>query len=592
MSSIQLVSCPQCGATLLGDSPLCHRCHHVLNTQVEELTRRDELPTDAAVREDLETCPKCGETYRKGLVRCWSCGTFTRDEIASAYERRLQGRTESDGGFHELPVLRVQSSVNDEAADSAQNAPFSEMAQSGSQGGYDLDFEETPEESFAGDDDFELGEDVQLGAFVQEEESESYSLAPIEPPVRPQAALPPVAEDAPIPLMEPPVRAVAPLPEPEPEPDAEGDELLKIARQQEKDSKKAKESLHKKLGGFIVYCPQGCRIRVQDRHRGKTGRCPKCHALFLVPLAQKKTGEPTKTATTSPADAATTGAGQAAGKFTRWQLDLRLHTVQPQKLKLKPDSLLNEFQAVDAGFAADELLLVTLAAGGGMFGSAAKKKDAVRTAVQEHLRSKPTLEGLPGAAKLSFSRDSVGQFALAQPSPLDSDSLFGQIPVFGNGRIAVKLPKQGDAQTLQYLSFSLTEFRQFADNLREIFGIEGFGTRTEIPLTDEFQTAPCVVSSEPVRGLLGLPYYEKDPAIKLDVSGWRCGVCNAVVSEAARDKAKLGGAKGKAIAKAKCPKCSQKMGSNPWYQRASEPAPAAAATAAADPATDAPAAVE
>lgn len=548
-----------------------------MNPQAGELTQARPLPTDDAVKEDLDVCPKCGETYRKGLVRCWNCGEFTRHEIGAAYHERIRGRSESDDRYRELPVLRVQSSADDKTSATGPQAEHM-TASTNVGGGYDLEVEETS----AADDDFELGGDVQLSEAASTDEGYGYALAAVEePPLAPIAAIEPPLPSA----VEPPLPTAAEPPLPKAaEPPRESDELLEIARQHEKEVVKAKRELQKRLGGFVVYCPQGCRVRVQERHRGRTGRCPKCHSLFFVPLAKKEAA-----AAAEPAAAeAAPGAPLAAGKFSRWQFDLRLHSLQPQKLKLKPDSLLNDFQAVDVGFADDELLLVTLAAGGGLFG-AGKKKDAVRAAVMEHLRTKPTLEGLPGAAKLSLPRTAVGQLSLAQPSPPESDSMFGQIPVFGAGRIAVKLPKQGDSQTLQYLSFNLSEFRQFSTNLRELYGVEDFGGRTEIPLADEFQTANCAVSNEPVRGLQGLIYYEKDPSLKLEVSGWQCGVCKAVISEAARDKSKLGGAKGKGIAKAKCPKCSQKMGSNPWYQIAVEPAPAAAVPAATE-ATEEPAA--
>lgn len=542
-----------------------------MNPKAGELTQERPLPTDDAVREDLEVCPNCGETYRKGLVRCWNCGTFTRDEIGAAYQERVRGRVEADGSFRELPVLRVQSSEDDKTSATGPQADHM-VASTALGGGYDLDFEETS----AADDDFELGSDVELSEATGGEEG--YTLAAVEEPT--VSVTPPMAVfEPPLPAaVEPPLPAAAdpPLPGPGESP-READELLEIARQQQRDVAKARKELQKRLGGFVVYCPQGCRVRVQERHRGRTGRCPKCHSIFFVPLAQKDAVD--VAATPAATDAAAADTPVAAGKFTRWQLDLRLHTVQPQKLKLKPDSLLNDFQAVDAGFADDELLLVTLASGGGMFGGG-KKKDVVRAAVLEHLKTKPTLEGLPGAAKVALSRDAVGQINLSQPAPPETDSMFGQIPVFGVGRIAVKLPRQGDSPTMQFLSFNLSEFRQFSTNLRELYGIEDFGGHTEIPLAEEFQTAVCAISNEPVQGLLGLPYYEKDPALKLEVSGWQCGVCKAVVSEAARDKAKLGGAKGKGIAKAKCPKCSQKMGSNPWYKIAVTPAPEAAAAAA------------
>ena len=35
--------------------------------------------------------------------------------------------------------------------------------------------------------------------------------------------------------------------------------------------------------GFRVYCPNGHCIEVQERHRGRTGRCPRCREVYFVP---------------------------------------------------------------------------------------------------------------------------------------------------------------------------------------------------------------------------------------------------------------------------------------------------------------------
>ena len=68
----------------------------------------------------------------------------------------------------------------------------------------------------------------------------------------------------------------------------------------------------------------------------------------------------------------------AASRFKKWLDEIRLHTVDPQKLRIKADSLLNEAQAVDLGFSAEDLLVATLIAG--KFGANVKKTPAVRTA--------------------------------------------------------------------------------------------------------------------------------------------------------------------------------------------------------------------
>src|SRR5690606_9332506 len=60
-------------------------------------------------------------------------------------------------------------------------------------------------------------------------------------------------------------------------------------------------------------------------------------------------------------------------------------------------------------------------------------------------------------------------------------------------------------------------------------------------------------------------YYEADPELETVLVGDRCEACGIAVSEEGRQKEKLGGKGGKGIAKAKCPKCEQKMGNVPLY---------------------------
>jgi len=157
---------------------------------------------------------------------------------------------------------------------------------------------------------------------------------------------------------------------------------------------------------------------------------------------------------------------------------------------------------------------------------------------------------------------------VVQPAPLDTESLFGNISVFGTGRIAVRLPKSAEDKHTQYLSFTLSEFRALAQALQAVCGLEGLGANTEIPLTDHYETYKCHYSEAPVRDLASIDYYRKDPTFKLEIGGWKCSGCGLIVSEDARKKEKLGGLNGKGLAKAKCPKCTQKFGSNALVQLA------------------------
>ena len=50
-------------------------------------------------------------------------------------------------------------------------------------------------------------------------------------------------------------------------------ELLKTAVDEEQDIQRVRKTIRDK-DSFIIFCPQGCRIRVKDRHRGKNRKMP------------------------------------------------------------------------------------------------------------------------------------------------------------------------------------------------------------------------------------------------------------------------------------------------------------------------------
>ena len=592
--AIQIINCPSCDTFLLDDTAECPECGHVVNADRAAKTQRQSLPTDAAVDGDMEACPKCGETCRQGLVRCWSCGTFLRSDIEASYLRRKESAPIETVQTFDMEVIEESSVTESDSIRRRHLAtPESLLAAA------PLAFEED-----SGDDDFELSDDVQMS----EVDDDAFDLAETvhlraegdetegasEPIFRLQGAtefstspivsrVTDAADDGDmetIPLMSAsattedhqadedfasigPTAAVAAAPKATPE-----DELLKIVADEEAEIAQQRKAATTK-DTFIVYCPQGHRIRVREKFRGKAGKCPKCESSFVVPVkpkpnAKKKTDSEMATVTAGDA-----GAAPISGRYARWLTDVRLHTVVPEKLKLKADSLLNDFQSVDLGISADDLLLVTLVASAGMFGSNLKKKPAIRTAMVEHL-AKPdaSIDGLTVATKRQFAKETFAQLAVVQPVPLDTESLFGNIAVFGAGRIAVRLPKSAEDKHAQYLSFSLSEFRVFAQALQAVTSLEGLGANTGIPLTDHYETFKCHYSEASVRDLASVEYYRKDPTFKLEIGGWKCSGCGLIVSEDARKKEKLGGLNGKGLAKAKCPKCTHKFGSNALVQLA------------------------
>ncbi len=581
--TISIVTCPKCGALVLGDTPECYACHHVLHSSAPAVGRTS-LPTDAAVAEDLETCTQCGETYRKGLVRCWSCGSFTRQEIADAYQSMMAAQIGRTVGER---VLISEASVSDTNPFSPDELMARQRAYAA--GGNDQDFEVS-----ASDDDFEfeLADSVALGesAAPPISEDDAYRLVSSNEPPMPPAPPPPVAmeipeEAAPSLMPQAAEEAAAPIPPIAEAPVAEskteaaspppasaaGDALLDIAKAEEAEITRVKKDYRNKLrGSFLVYCPMGCRIRVQEKHRGKSGKCPRCGSVYVVPLKKKE----------QPKAEGEAAAPVVELKWKGWMEDVHLHSVVPQKLRIKADSLLNEFTEVDVGFSNDGLLQVTLVTSAGMFGANLKKKPTLRTAIQEHLKTVGKVEGLPAPAHRLIATEALSQITVVQPCPPDVESLFGNIPVFGVNRIAVRVSKALEDGSTPYYSFTLSQFRQFVKFLDEVCGVSGLGANTEVPLTDNYNTLKCHYTETPVRELQSLSYYEKDKSFKLKQTGWRCGGCGLVVSEDGRKKEKIGGLNGKGIAKAKCPKCGKKFGSNPLYEvEAAAPTEAPAAPA-------------
>lgn len=500
-------------------------------------------------------CPDCNEMVRPNSVRCWNCGGFMKKEMAVKYQQ-MQMNPKPLG--------------------------YLDIAES--------DLKALP---LAGDDgdDFELSIPMtQSMAFTIPPMAPSSGQVRIEPPAD-TSEIPSLAIS---PLMPPNMAAVAeglsPLPsftEGQPtskseRPKSEDDTFFDMVKEESAETIRRKKQrpvvggVRTATGGFIIYCPYGCRFEVKEAHRGMQGKCPRCKAPFIVPIdppdfSASKKAEAATTAPTGPAD--------SAGGFSGWLKDFHLHAVAPDKLKLKADSLLKEFAEYDIGFSAEQMLIVNSAkrGGSGLFGGGGdKKKTEARDAMLLHLKEGKQLAELAVTDKQTFTADQVRQLRVVQPVTNRADSLFAGIPIFGAGRIAVMMPYSDDPKALpQYLSFTITEFRAFAAALQQHYGMENFGGECGAPLVDAYDEPVCTSTNATIRVLKHLDYYKADPTIKLAPVGHQCGSCKLTISEAGVAKDKLGGKDGKAMAKQKCPKCQQKMGDNPLLNFAPEAPPAA-----------------
>ena len=483
-------------------------------------------------KESEKACPECGEMVRPNSVRCWNCGGFMNKDMAVKFQQ-MQSNPKPLAHLQEESDPAPSAAAQDDDDDfELMVAPTYEIPSppSGSWGG-------PGSTESDGDDSYPSP----LSAPTEEDPSPLPSLTPGEGGPRVEA---PKSED-----------------------DALFDLVTKDISESEQRKKKRRPNamaggVRTATGGFVIHCPYGCKFEVKESHRGMQGRCPRCKAPFIVPVDPPDYSVSKKPA--AAADGAGAVATDVAGGFGDWLTDLHLHTVSPDKLKLKADSLLKEFAEYDVGFSKDQILIVSIAAkkGGGLFGGGGgdKKKEA-RDAMFQHLKDGKPIPELPGADKRVLSVDQAKEMRVVQPVANRTESLFAGIPIFGTGRIAVQIPFADDPNALpQYLSFSLSEFRSFAKALKTRFGIEDFGAGCGAPLEDAFDEFECHSSKSPFKVLRHLDYYKIDPSFKLVKVGYKCASCHLTMSEAGRAKDNFGGLDGKGIAKAKCPKCQQKFG--------------------------------
>ena len=99
-----------------------------------------------------------------------------------------------------------------------------------------------------------------------------------EPQVFDDFEEPPIRQE----LIEPPIRTLEPPPSKQELEELATDELLKIAAQEEQELKGIRKTFQSK-DSFLIRCPNGCQIRVKEKHRGRKGKCPRCQAEFVIP---------------------------------------------------------------------------------------------------------------------------------------------------------------------------------------------------------------------------------------------------------------------------------------------------------------------
>lgn len=553
---------------LFNDTVICPACRHVLDQERAAMVDTADLGS----RSEQIPCRSCGEANQIGLVRCWNCSAFLREDIQTAYHNLLRGDREV---------------IYSQPGDQKNTEPEPDSSPAASSPG-------DPED----DDDFELSDAYTMtnpAPPKAEASSETYSLSQPDPPHSSNGSesKTTASSQTPAESPKPPNPTTAPSQQngetksdkteksrPRPQGDDSntedhsvatgGDVLLDIALKEEEEAEKRR----KKREAKTQRRKKSKKKRAKDSKPGSTPS-PERLAAQKKALARQKAAKRKAAARKR----------KAQQKFGVWLADVPQHTINPQKLKLKPGSVEKQSVPVDVGCSAEGLIVVGLSSKPAitLFSKPKSDPQETRKQVREHLESDKDRQELPAASHQFFEKESVDQIKVVQPVVYVHESMFAGIPIFGEGRVAVRLPQPAEEAKQQFLSFRLTEFRKFSQGLEKYFEVKDLGLLDGVPLTDPILDLECHYSDEPIKAIDpdAVKFYEADPNFKLELAGRRCENCELVISEDARRKEKIGGLNGKAIARAKCPKCEKRFGSTSLFQLAGQQKPSAEETPAA-----------
>ncbi len=565
-------SCPGCKSLILSDTDQCPECGHVFYERKKTESSGVSPATPDALKSASmqEPCPHCGEMVRSGLVRCWSCNQFMRADVAARYRQLTTN-----------PQPIIYSTIPPESRKDYLPPRAESKADQTAKAVDNDDFKLGSGVNSVDAGDFEIDGGVKPApapvpqAKTLPAPAVAKPIASADGPDKPESTTkvsskskttPPNVEATPAANV-----AADPTVAPTPRKKGSDDDLLSFAVEEQKEGKKRRnqktaERLRKQV---LVPCTCGAWIRVNEDQAGKTLRCKQCKQPVVVPGLKKKAEKQEK-----PAAKPET----AEQKSTSWIDDAWFHILSPAALVLKPGSLTGKHTEVDIAFDGSGLHVLTFAGTKKKrsifsFGGGNKKADHQlrRQQIHEQVSKSGNFENLENVEIRKVDLSRISEVRLVQPVAKVSESMFAGVPVFGDGRIAVFMPVEIDGGKQAFLSFSISGWRVIAEQLKTLFGVELNGTENGIPESDKAETLSCFINQSRIESIRGLIYYQKDAAYTLELTGHKCKSCGTTISEEGRKAAKLGGVKGKGIAKAKCPKCSNKMQAESLYKIAKGP---------------------
>ena len=547
-------SCPGCQSILLSDTAECPECGHVFYQQKDSSTS-EVLDVGSMKSSTLaDPCPHCGEMVRAGLVRCWSCNGFIREDIAARY--RDMSATPQQIIYSTIPLgqrtdyLPARNDTSKGEIPKAYDAEDFELSDG---------FADTRDDSSPAEFELEANPKAQPSRPVSVSVS-AVSQVPAEPtdgPDKPQQKTP---GGRPTPASTRNSASAETSATTGGKLNATDDDLLSIAMQEERELQKRRgdKIADRQRKMMMLHCPCGAWVRVSETQAGKFVRCSQCKQPINVPQIRRKVEK--------KADK------PAVGKLAvKWIENIRFFRIAPTSIVLKPGSIADKFVEADLAFTDSKIVVIAFTGADkkkrGLLGKAPKiDRVEQRKQLREQIAAAGDFSTLTEVEVHSISADQVSEIRLVQPILKAHESMFAGVPVFGDGRIAIFLPIASEGGLQAYCSQSLSTFRALREVLKTNFSLELPAIENGVPEADKSDNLSCFINQSRVESVRNLNYYQQDVAYELELSGYRCKSCTAVISEEGRNKNKLGGTNGKGIAKAKCPKCSGKMGEELLYR--------------------------
>lgn len=547
-------SCPGCKSILLSDTAECPECGHVFYQQKDSSTS-EVLDVGAMKSSTLaDPCPHCREMVRVGLVRCWSCNGFIREDIAARY--RDMSATPQQIIYSTIPLgqrtdyLPARNDTSKGEIPKAYDAEDFELSDG---------FADTRDDSSPAEFELEANPKAQPSRPVSVSVS-AVTQVPAEPtdgPDKPQQKTP---GGRPTPASTRNSASAETSATTGGNLNATDDDLLSIAMQEERELQKRRgdKIADRQRKMMMLHCPCGAWVRVSETQAGKFVRCSQCKQPINVPQIRRKVEK--------KADK------PAVGKLAvKWIENIRFFRIAPTSIVLKPGSIADKFVEADLAFTDSKIVVIAFTGADkkkrGLLGKAPKiDRVEQRKQLREQIAAAGDFSTLTEVEVHSISADQVSEIRLVQPILKAHESMFAGVPVFGDGRIAIFLPIASEGGLQAYCSQSLSTFRALREVLKTNFSLELPAIENGVPEADKSDNLSCFINQSRVESVRNLNYYQQDVAYELELSGYRCKSCTAVISEEGRNKNKLGGTNGKGIAKAKCPKCSGKMGEELLYR--------------------------